>query len=139
MQLVCTNIPIIPTKLNSLECYPRVTTFLEIVLVFPWYYKCGIQAHINHFHSSLVVSSSLSSSSSSESIDSSNQKVKKNNKKMKKKKHNNKGGNQASIAINETSMEESSNHPHKFKFPCKLCKGDHLLSYCPGIPKIFIV
>ncbi len=29
--------------------------------------------------------------------------------------------------------------PWKVTFPCKLCKGDHLLRDCPGIPRILEV
>lgn len=41
--------------------------------------------------------------------------------------------------MNSTSMEKYSNQPRKVKFPCKLCKGNHLLRYFPGIPKILEV
>ena len=58
---------------------------------------------------------------------------------MKKKKKNSQGGKQATIATNATSMEKPSNQPHKVKFPCILCKGDHLLRDCPGIPHVLEV
>ena len=55
IQLVWRNLPINPTKLNSLACYVRATTFLEIFLVFTRYYKCGLQVHINLCHQPLEI------------------------------------------------------------------------------------
>jgi len=36
-------------------------------------------------------------------------------------------------------MEKSSNQSCKAKFPCMLCKGDHLLIDCPSIPMVLEV
>ena len=58
---------------------------------------------------------------------------------MKKKKKNKKGGNQETIAMDTTSIDKFSSHPHKVKFPCIICKGDHLLRDFPGIPKVLEV
>ena len=81
----------------------------------------------------LSPSSSVSSSSSSnfpgESLNCSNQVAKK---KKKKKKKLDKG--EASSA--DIVPMKSSNLPRKVKFPCMLCKGDHLLRDCSGIPKV---
>jgi hypothetical protein len=37
------------------------------------------------------------------------------------------------------NVEETSNMHRKPKYPCKLCKGDHFLINCPGIPKVLEV
>jgi hypothetical protein len=34
------------------------------------------------------------------------------------------------------SVEKPRRIGHKPKFPCKLCKGDHLTHLCPGIPEV---
>ena len=36
-------------------------------------------------------------------------------------------------------MDKYSDQPHNVKFPCKLCKGDHLLRDCSIIPKVLEV
>lgn len=95
-----------------------------------------VDPKVDPFPSSPIVSSSLSSSSPGESLDFGNQEAKKKKKRTKKKKQNKKAGNQATIATNATSMDKSSNQPCKVKFPCMLCKGDHILIDCPGIPKV---
>lgn len=56
--------------------------------------------------------------------------------KKKKKKQIQQRGNQATIALNVTSDEKSSIKPHKVRYPCKLCAGDHHLRNCPDIPQI---
>ena len=84
---------------------------------------------------SLPISSPRSSSSPGESLDSSNQEAKKKKKRMTKKKINKQGGNQTNIVTDATIEENSSNQPQKVKFPCMLCKGDHLLRNFPHIPK----
>ena len=43
------------------------------------------------------------------------------------------------MAISVSSVEETSNMHRNPKFPCKLCKGDHFLINCPGIPKVLEV
>ena len=79
---------------------------------------------------SLPISSFSSSTFPSESMDSNNQVAK-------KKKKSDKGeASSAAIAPKKPSIDKPSNVPRKVKFPCMLCKGDHLLRDCPGIPKV---
>ena len=97
------------------------------------------------------VSSSSSPPSPGESFTSSNQETKKTMKKMMKKKKSDKcEATCASIALSTSQVEPPSAPstsqveppsapPRKVKFPCKLCKGDHLLHDCPGIPRILEV
>jgi hypothetical protein len=83
--------------------------------------------------------SSISSSSPGESINASNQEAQKKKKRKNKKKKNKKGGNQLSIDNHVGSVDDidkSTNTCHKPKFPCNLCKGDHLLKDFPSIPKV---
>ena len=82
------------------------------------------------------VSSSSSSTSPGESLDSSNQVAKKKKKKMKKKKSAKREANAVAILPKKPSLDKPSNLPWKIKFPFMLCKGDHLLRDCPGIPKV---
>jgi hypothetical protein len=42
----------------------------------------------------------------------------------------------ASQAGGINSIEKPRQIGHKPKFPCKICKGDHLTHMCPGIPKV---
>ena len=79
------------------------------------------------------VSTSSSSTSSGECLDSSNQVAKKNKKKTKKKKSHKRE------VKSKTQVRPPSAPPRKVKFPCKLCKDDHLLRDCPGIPRILKV
>jgi hypothetical protein len=37
------------------------------------------------------------------------------------------------------NVENPTNIGHKPKFPCRICKGDHLLNHFPGIPKVLEV
>ena len=85
---------------------------------------------------SSLISSPHSSSSPGESIYSSNQEAKNKKKKTKKKKQNKQGRNQETIATNATDVEKPTSPSRKFKFPCKLCKGDQLLRGCPGIQRV---
>jgi len=66
-------------------------------------------------------------------------KLRRRRKMTKKKKQNKQGGNQATISTDITSMDKSSNHPRKVKFPCMLCKGNLLLRDCTYIPKVLEV
>jgi len=79
------------------------------------------------------VSTSSSSTSLGESLDSSNQVAKKKKKKTKKKKSH------RQEVKSTAQVGPPSAPPWKVKFPCKLCKDDHLLHDCPGIPKILEV
>lgn len=93
------------------------------------------QPHADPLTSFPIMSSSFSSSSLGENLNVSNQEAKKKKKRKKKKKKNKKGGNQATISMSVDNVEEPSNIHRKIKFPYKLCKDDHLLIDCPGIPK----
>ena len=89
-------------------------------------------------------SSSVSSSSSlalpGESTTSSNQETKNKKKEMKKKKKSNKReATCATISLSTSQVRTPSTSPQKVKFPCKLCKGDHLLRDCPYVPMILEV
>ena len=89
---------------------------------------------------STLISTSSSSTSPGESLDSSNQVAKKKKKRTKKKKSSK--GEAASITLTPPSPPEvrpPSAPPRKVKFPCRLCKEDHLLRDCPGIPKVLEV
>jgi len=86
------------------------------------------------------VSTSSSSTSPGESLDSSNQVAKKKKKKTKKKKKSPKGeAKSAATALSSTQVEPPSSPPQKVKFPCRLCKDDHLLHDCPSIPRVLDV
>ena len=80
------------------------------------------------------VPTSSSSTSPSESLDSSNLVAKKKKKKKTKKKKSHKRE-----VKSTTQVRPPSAPPWKVKFPCKLCKDDHLLRDCPGIPRILEV
>ena len=43
------------------------------------------------------------------------------------------------ISTDAIDVEKYFDQPHKLKFPCKICKGDHLLWEFHGIPKILEV
>jgi hypothetical protein len=100
------------------------------------------------FPSSLARSSSISSSSSSESFEASNLMNKKKKKRKNKKKKNKQGsklpttvkhvGKQPVTVTRAGSVDDVkiTQTTHKPKYPCKLCKGNHLLKDCPGLPKI---
>ena len=74
------------------------------------------------------ISASSSSTSPGENLDSSNQVAKKKKKKTPKRE-----------VKSTTQVEPPFAPPRKVKFPCKLCKEDHLLRDCPGIPKVLEV
>lgn len=82
------------------------------------------------------MSSSLSSSFLGKSLDVSNQVSKKKNKGKKKKKQYKKEVNQPTMVVGIGNFKETSNMHHKTRYPCKICKGDHSLINCPGIPKV---
>jgi hypothetical protein len=100
------------------------------------------QPHVDPFPSSPVGSSSLSSSSPGGSINASNQEDKKKKKRNIKKKKNKKGGNPPAT-VNHVGSVDDIDKPTKTtrkpKFPCRLCKGDHLLKDFPGLPNILEV
>jgi hypothetical protein len=100
------------------------------------------QPHVDPFPSSPIVSSSLSSSSPGESLDASNQEDKKKKKRKIKKKKDKKGRNQPTIVHHVGSVDDvgkPTNTGRKPKFPCRICKGDHLLRDFPGLPKVLEV
>ena len=43
------------------------------------------------------------------------------------------------MVVSVSCVKETSNMHRKPKYPCKLCKGDHFLIDCPGIPKVLEV
>ena len=89
---------------------------------------------------STPTSTSSSSTSPGESLNLSNQVAKKKKKKTKKKKS--PKGEVASITLAPSSPPEvgpPSAPPQKVKFPCRLCKEDHFLRDCPGIPRVLEV
>lgn len=43
------------------------------------------------------------------------------------------------IAPSTSQVGKPSDPPRKVKFPCKLCKGDHIIRDCPGVPRILEV
>jgi len=58
------------------------------------------------------------------------------------KKKNKQGGNQPTSVKHARSVDDidKSNYTcRKFKFPCRLCKGDHLLTDFPSLPKVLEV
>ena len=88
---------------------------------------------------SLPVSTSSSSTLPGESLHSSNQVAKKKKKKTKKKKSPKGEAKSAATTSSIAQVGPPSAPLRKVKFPCRLCKEDHLLRDCPGIPKILEV
>jgi hypothetical protein len=101
--------------------------------------------------SSLVRSPSVSSSSSSESFEASNS-VNKKKKKRKNKKKKNKQGSKPPTTVKHVGKQpvtvtragsvddvKITQTPRKPKYPCRLCKGSHLLKDCPGLSKVIEV
>jgi hypothetical protein len=75
----------------------------------------------------------------SESHDASIQEAKKEKKRKNKEKQNKKRGNQPTTFNHGGSVDNVEKHKnigHKPNFPCRLCKGDHLLNDFPGILKV---
>ena len=102
------------------------------------------QPHFNPSPSSLnVESTSLSSSSPVENYDVSKwegkKKMKRNDKKNKIKKKvtsltfDHHVGNQSSTSNSVESIDFRTRTPRKTKFPCRLCKGEHILKYFHGL------
>src|SRR5271168_1081045 len=92
---------------------------------------------------STPTSTSPSCTSPGESLDSSNQVAKKKKKKTKKKKSpkgeatNTTETTSPTVAPSKTPDVEQPFAPsRKVKFPCRLCKEDHLLRDFPGIPRV---
>jgi hypothetical protein len=98
--------------------------------------------------SSLARSSSVLSSSSSKSFEASNS-VNKQKKKRKNKKKKNKQGSKLlttvkhvgkqPVTINRAGSVDDvkiTQTTRKPKYPCRLCKGSHLLKDCPGLSKV---
>jgi hypothetical protein len=101
--------------------------------------------------SSLARSPFVSSSSSSESSAASNL-VNKKKKKRKNKKKKNKQGSKPPTTVKHVGKQpvtvnragsvddvKITQTPRKPKYPCRLCKGSHLLKDCPGLPKVIEV
>ena len=65
--------------------------------------------------------------------------AKKKKNKTKKKKFDKGEASSATITPKKSPLDKPPNPPRKFKFPCMLCTGDHLLRDCPGIPKVLEV
>jgi hypothetical protein len=101
--------------------------------------------------SSLAMSPSVSSSSSGESFEASNPVNKKKKKRKIKKKKDKRGskppttvkhvGKQPVIvncagSVDDVKIAQTTRKP---KYPCRLCKGSHLLKDCPGLPKVIEV
>jgi hypothetical protein len=99
--------------------------------------------------SSLIKSPSIYPSSPSERSKASSQVDKKKKKQKEKKKKNQKGtkppttsnvGSKQPTTINSTwsvdEVRKIKTKNMKPKFPCSLCKGDHFLRDCPGLPKV---
>jgi hypothetical protein len=118
------------------------------------------QPHIDPSLSSPVRSSSpysfarspfVSSSSSSESSEASNPVNKKKKKRKIKKKKDKQGSKPPTtvkhvgkqpVTINRAGSVDDvkiTQTPRKPKYPCRLCKGIHLLKDCPGLPKVIEV
>jgi hypothetical protein len=98
--------------------------------------------------SSLARSPSVSSSSSSESSEASNPVNKKKKKRKNKKKKDKKGSKLPTTVKHVGKQPVTVNHAgsvddvkitqttRKPKYPCRLCKGNHLLKDCPGLSKV---
>jgi len=87
----------------------------------------------------LSTSSPVSTSSSSTSPGESNQVAKKKKKKMKKKKAPKGEAKSAALTPSTPEVWPPSAPPRKVEFPYRLCKEDHLLRDCPGIPRVLEV
>jgi hypothetical protein len=98
--------------------------------------------------SSLARSPSVSSSSSSELSEASNSVNKKKKKRKNKKKKDKQGSKLPTIVKHVGKQPVTINHAgsvddvkitqttRKSKYPCRLCKGSHLLKDCPGLSKV---
>jgi hypothetical protein len=97
------------------------------------------------------MSPSISSSSSGESSEASNP-VNKKKKKRKNKKKKDKQGSKPPTTVKHVGKQpvtvnrvgsvddvKIAQTTHKPKYPCRLCKGSHLLKDCPGLPKVIEV
>jgi hypothetical protein len=97
---------------------------------------------------SLARSSSISSSSSSEHSEAINPVDKKKKKRNIKKKKNKQGSKLPTTTRHVGKQSVTNNHvgsvdntkitqtTHKPKYPCRICKGSHLLKYYPGLSKV---
>jgi hypothetical protein len=101
--------------------------------------------------SSLAMSPFISSSSSSESSEASNPVNKKKKKRKIKKKQDKQKSKPPTIfkhvgkqpvtvnrvgSVDDVKIAQTTRKP---KYPCRLCKGSHLLKDCPGLPKVIKV
>ena len=87
---------------------------------------------------STPTSTSSSSTSPGESLDSSNQVAKKKKKKTKKNKALKGEAKSAATPSSTPEVGPPSAPPRKVKFLYRLCKDDHLLRDCPGIPRVVV-
>jgi len=134
--------PVIPNAVSA-----------SVVITFPQEHQPHVDPSpsspiISSFHYSLARSSFVSSSSPSESSEASNLVDKKKKKRKIKKKKNKKGSKLPTTAKNVGEQPVTVNHvgsvdysnitqtTHKPKYPCRLCKGSHLLKECPGLSKV---
>jgi hypothetical protein len=98
--------------------------------------------------SSLAMSPSVSSSSSGESSEASNP-INKKKKKRKNKKKKTKQGSKPPTTVKHVGKQrvtvnragsvddvKIAQTTRKPKYPCRLCKGSHILKDCPGLPKV---
>ena len=91
------------------------------------------QPHVDPYPSSPNVSSPVSPSSLVETCSTSRQVDKKNKKrKIKKKKNKQKTKSQPITPPIAKTIDIQTQKPCKPKFPCRICKGNHLLKYCHG-------
>jgi hypothetical protein len=132
-----------PVWLFSTQVIPNAISAL-VVSTFPQ----ERQPHVDASPSSLVRSPFVSSSSSSESSEASNS-VNKKKKKRKNKKKKTKQGSKPPTTVKHVGKQpvtvnrarsvddvKITQTTRKPKYPCRLCKGSHLLKDCPGLPKV---
>ena len=127
----------LPVWLFSTSLVPTVSTASQSV---PPPKQHHVDSKVDPSPSS-PVSTSSSSSSPGESSNSSNQVAKKKKKKTKKKKKKSpkEETKSATTAPSSSEVGPPSAPPWKVKFPCRLCKEDHLLRDCLGIPRVLEV
>ena len=122
----------LPVWLFSTSVVPSVMT---IVPLYPSFEPRHVDSKVENAPPSHAPSSS-SPTSPGESSTSSNQETRKKKKTKKKKKSDKHEATRATISLSTSQVGTPSAPSRKVKFPCKLCKGDHLLRDCPGIPWI---
>jgi len=121
----------LPIWLFFISVVPSVLTLAQ---TSPSFESRHVDSKVDLSRSSHI-SSPSSSTSPGESFKSSNQKAKKKKMKTKKKKEDKQEANHATISLNALPVDRPFDPPRKVRFPYKLCKSDHLLQDCPGIPR----